>query len=127
MLANSLVEKLKTLSLTGSPVIKTGALAATHEIGVLVKSPLDGMKVDPEMPGYVTGAIQIVVRHKDPIAGDALAKEISTKLTVKGTPMPLTGYTLKCFYPMSEPIMFPPNDAALFEFSVTFQCHATSG
>lgn len=130
MLANDLADWIKSLNVTGIPqdadgnqIVRVTTLEADLADGVMVKSPLDGMFSTPELPGYMTGNIQVIVRSRDPLGGFDLADRLMTAMTVKpgAVPVDLAGYRLKGLSPTTgEPITYPVNDADLFEHSVNF-------
>jgi hypothetical protein len=124
MLANDIADRLKTIGVAGNPPIRVATLAADQAIGVVVKTPIGGMATTPEMPRYSTGAMQVLVRHKEAMTGYQMALDIMEALTVLGEPVELATYRIVTFYPVNEPIMFPSNLAGLFEFSINFMVHA---
>lgn len=132
MLVNEIANKIRSLNLDGMPldsagsqIIRVATLEADLPRGILVKTPIDGLMSNPEMPGYLKGTIQVIVRGTDPEADDALARSIMAGLRVIGEPLSLVNYRLNCFYPLNEePIMYPINDGGLFEHSINFECVA---
>lgn len=93
-------------------------------IGLL--EPLDGIKIDPHMPGFYKPDLKIIVRHNEIGAGKALSTQLMDLLTITGEEFyagtPERGRVmLKIFYPRSLPIQFPSLVGNTTEWSLNFQ------
>jgi hypothetical protein len=70
-------------------------MPADIDAGVLVRGPLDGIKVDHEIPGYFKAPIQVIYRHFDQDQGDTKARAIVAALTLHNREL-LDGATPVC-------------------------------
>lgn len=96
-------------------------------IGVMTRVPLQGLPIDPHIPNYYRGKMQVIVRHKDPVDGAALAARVQRILTVeRRETYPASderGEThLDLFLADTLPISFPRLDGNSFEWSQHFRC-----
>jgi hypothetical protein len=87
--------------------------------------PLDGVKIDPHLPGYYKPNLKIIVRHNEVGAGKKLATDIMNLLWLSAEEIheatPERGRVdLKIFYPKSLPIQFPSLIGNLTEWSLNF-------
>lgn len=95
------------------------------KIGVMMREPLDGVKVDPHLPCYHKPNLQMIVRHINPVAGAAMAMAVSDVLTINQVEnYPATAergkVQLNVFYPRTLPIRFPRLESDLIEWSINF-------
>lgn len=88
-------------------------------IGVLLLDPPSGAKIDAELPGYRASGFQVVVRHEEYRAGEALAKRISDVLKTERR-KEVSGVVINFVHPRHEPIVFPRSGGGRLEFSVNF-------
>lgn len=100
------------------------------KVGVMMKSPLAGVKVDPHLPGYYTPALQIIVRHNNPVAGNELANQLMKLLTVEKPETheatPERGRAqINLFFPLSLPIRYPRLTGDTIEWSLNFRTSFT--
>lgn len=96
-------------------------------IGVMTRIPLTGIPIDPYIPGYYKGEIQVVLRHTDPKEGQAVMMRVQKLLTVEATEVhPATEehgeLSLDLFIPKTLPISFPQLDGNAYEWSQHFDC-----
>jgi hypothetical protein len=94
-------------------------------VGVMMKAPLSGVRVDPHIKNYFKPTIQFIVRHTDPLAGDIMAINLMRALTIEGEETyPATAARgkaqLKVFYPRELPICYPRLDGGSIEWSINF-------
>lgn len=94
-------------------------------VGAFMRAPLDGIKINPSMPNWYTGEIQVITRHTDPVVGEDLASRIGDVLTIRAlTQFPmLTGYQdahVTKAQPLTLPIRFPRLQGNGLEFLQTF-------
>jgi hypothetical protein len=125
MLANDLANHIKTLALVGELPVRATILEAEEPNGIMVMTPLGGLNNVGEIPRYYQGSLQVLVRHQDPEEGYRIAEELMEALTVIGSPLTLENYRISFFRPRGLPIMYPVNDAGLYEHSVNFDGRAT--
>lgn len=95
--------------------------------GVLIRLPLIGIPIDHELPGYIKGRVQVIVRATAQSAGDALASEVMKALTIYATEYldPETGvFAMKINYLRADtlPIVYPRSVGNLKEWSINFDC-----
>lgn len=101
-------------------------MPADRRICVGLFEPLDGIKIDPHLPGLYKPNLKVIVRHDRIDLGKQLAADISRLLIVLGEEVyeatPERGRVrLKVFYPRSLPIQFPSLVGELTEWSINFQ------
>lgn len=124
MLANSIANYVRTLAFVGDTQIRAAALEATEPRGIMVMAPLAGFSKVGEIEKYVSGNLQLIIRDKDPIWGDDMARKLIDALEVIGTPRAVENYSIVMMRSRGEPIMYPVNDAGLFEHSINFNTRA---
>jgi hypothetical protein len=100
-------------------------MPADVRVGVLLKSPLTGIRFDPHMPGYHKPRLQVIVRHTDPVEGAAMAAAVMRALIIPGVEnYPATvergAVQLNLFYPDALPIRYPRLDGDTIEWSCNF-------
>lgn len=100
--------------------IRVAKLAADAQIGVLIKAPLEGFKTRPDVPGYFRGELQIIVRHTNPVLGNEIAQLLADELTLADTD--IGTYRIKQMYPLQLPVLYPANEADLYEIAINFDC-----
>lgn len=98
--------------------------------GVMIREPLTGVPVNPEIPGWYRVRLQVITRHVDPVAGRALALAVQQALTIQAPESyPASAERgaahLGLFYPDTLPIQFPRLEGNGFEWSQHF--HAAFG
>jgi len=94
--------------------------------GVMLREPLGGSRIDPELPGWRKTEFQVIVRDSDYARGRALALEISGALLNTGPE--LTDMTVRHLYPRADPYGYPLSIAALWEFQVVYDiCYIDTG
>lgn len=125
MLVNEIANHIKTLPFVDADIpVRVATLEASETKGIIVMTPLAGLSSNPELPNYFRGNVRIVVRDNSPEAGDALAELLMTAMEVKGAALILPNYKINQFISIHLPIMYPRNDAGLYEHSLTFDCVA---
>jgi hypothetical protein len=50
--------------------------------GLMIRLPLDGIPIDPDLPNYYKGDMQLIVRAETQAAGDALSANLQKLLTI---------------------------------------------
>lgn len=125
MIWDILVRKLEEagLGVAGTDIF-IGSMPADTTVGVMVKPPLVGIRIDQYIPGYYTPLVQIIVRHDDPVAGERYANEVAAALKMQNEYFDETSergaVSIKMFYPRDLPIRFPNLEGKGFEFSLNF-------
>lgn len=100
-------------------------MPADVRVGVMLKSPLTGVRVDECLPGYYKPRLQVIVRHTDPVEGAEKAKAVVAALTAAGVEhYPATtergAVQINRFYPDALPIRYPRLDGDTIEWSCNF-------
>lgn len=100
-------------------------IPAEVNFAIMLKAPLTGVVIDPYLPGYHKPIIQAIVRHTNPVEGEAIANQLSAALTIAAPEhYPANGgrgsVMLSLFYARTLPIMYPRQDGNTFEWSINF-------
>lgn len=128
MIFDILEGKLITAGFTSGVDLFRNYMPADKSVGVMSRVPLQGIPIDPYIPNYYKGEIQIIVRHKSPTEGAQMTRLIQNTLTVGGgcERYPATQergeVTLDLFIPLTLPISFPRLDGNGLEWSQYFKC-----
>lgn len=98
---------------------------ATVNKGIMLRSPLTGIVIDPHIPGFHKPLMQVILRDTDIAAGKVKAKQILDVLTVTEIKdYPATAdrmaVRLSVFYPKTLPIQYPRLDGNSVEWSMNF-------
>jgi hypothetical protein len=98
---------------------------AETRIGIMLRSPLTGVKIDPYIPGFYKPSLQVIVRHSDPVEGDRLANRLLDVLTITAPEIhdeteDRGQVKISVFYPRELPIQFPRLDGNGIEWSINF-------
>lgn len=93
--------------------------------GVLIRSPLTGVPIDPHIEGWHKVNMQVIIRHPDPVAGVTLANDVIRCLVVEKPETypasPERGPAhISMFYPRQLPIQFPLLEGNAIEWSINF-------
>lgn len=88
--------------------------------GILLRNPLQGTRIDYELPGYYKTQFKVIVRAQDYADGDAFTKSVFTSLT---SPSEQMLGTMRVVYmrPLTLPVVFPLSKGNLLEFSADFE------
>ena len=123
-----IIEDVLISKLTKSGLVVPGTtlfnamMPAEVSIGVMIKPPLTGIKIDPYIKDWHKTRMQIITRHIDPVEGEILANKICNELIVE---KPELHKTHNCkivrFYPEALPVQFPRLKGNGIEFSQHFQ------
>lgn len=97
------------------------------KVGAMVRVPLDGMRIDPHMPNYYRGKMQVITRHTNPVDGDLMANAITKVLIVQVPESYIASdergdARIMIFFPETLPIRFPSLAGNGFEWAQTFTC-----
>lgn len=127
MINDILEEKLQAAGFQPGVDLFRKYMPAQCDEGVMTRIPLQGLPIDPYIPNFYKGRVQVIVRHSDPEAGARLASKVQEILTVEGREIhPETSLRgeihLDVFQPETLPIDFPRLDGNGFEWSQHFTC-----
>lgn len=100
-------------------------MPAECDIGLMFRSPLEGIDVDPHMPGWFKPTLQLIVRHTSPVEGQKLCDDAIRVLLVRAEERhPATNEhgpaRIAAFYPAQLPIRYPTLEGNGIEWSVHF-------
>jgi len=96
-----------------------GEMPAVCKDGVLLMPPYHGAPIDHELRGLITTEFAYVVRAVDYDAGNALARDLITRLTVYGDTQIAGGTVLvKQMLPLNEPRPYRRSVGGYWEFEV---------
>ena len=87
-----------------------------NNVGIMLKEPGTGSKINYELPGFIKTSFQMVVRKKLYVDGKALITAAVAALTIDETT--LTGMYIKYMRPRHDPIQFPLTPGNNQEFLV---------
>lgn len=90
------------------------------QTAVLLRTPLQGTKIDYYLPGYFKTDFQVIVRTRDDEAGENLMRQVMNLLTFSN--LTLGGQAFKYCRPRSLPIAFPLSSGNMIEHTVMFDC-----
>ena len=101
------------------------SMPAEVKRGILIKSPIAGVKIDHELPGWYKPRLQIIVRSQTHLDGSTLSNAISNLFMTKQETIwrddsnnPV--FLIKHILPESLPIVYPRSDGNGLEFSINF-------
>jgi hypothetical protein len=102
------------------------SMPADAMIGVMIRTPLTGILIDPFIEGWHKTELQVITRHVDPVEGDKMANQVSKILLVEAPETyPATDERgaahLNVFYPLTLPIQYPRLEGNGLEFSQHFR------
>jgi hypothetical protein len=92
---------------------------------VLLRTPLQGTRINHELPGFYHADFTVIVRCVDYDAGEVLMKRIMDLLTFGEKT--IARQTFRYCRPQHLPVAFPLSDGNLIEYSVGFEaCYSES-
>ena len=125
MIWDILVRKLEEagLGVAGADIF-INSMPAETEVGIMIKPPLVGIRVNHYIPGYYTPVVQLIVRHTDPVIGEKMANDVVSALRILNESFDATSergaVNIKMFLPRELPIRFPNLQGGGYEFSLNF-------
>ena len=127
MIFDILENKLTAAGFVPGVSVFRNYMPADCSVGVMCRVPLQGIPIDPYIKDFYKGRMQVIVRHKDPVAGATMTDLVQKVLTVGSRethPASLERgeVNLDLFFPETLPITFPRLDGNGFEWSQHFQC-----
>ena len=105
-----------------NPTIFVTRMPSECTIGIMLRSPLDGVPVDANLPNYFHHHIQVVIRHNEQVAGDALAAQVQKTLTFYNRKFLDNDGKLVMqinhLFPVTLPRVYPTLDSLSIEWSM---------
>lgn len=126
MLANELTDRIRNLGLNPTGfALRTGRVEASNNRAIMVMLPLApySERTD-QMSGLYRGNQQIIVRSPDPEEAYGVSVAIQDGLRVEGHAVTMDKWTVTLFRAEGFPLLFPLNDADLYETSMRFDVSA---
>lgn len=95
-------------------------------VGVMLRSPLQGIPIDPFIVGWHKADLQVITRHTDPVEGEKLANNVTKVLLVEGpeyheATVDRGPVHINVFWPKTYPIRFPRLEGNGLEWSQHFR------
>lgn len=91
--------------------------------GIMVRSPLQGIKIDHYLPGFYCAKIQVIVRAQSQVNGEALAKQVMEAMQTSRNANWTDGTTtvfVRQSLPETLPVRYPRSDGNGIEWSMHF-------
>jgi hypothetical protein len=113
------------LGTTALPIFKNRMPAAVTR-GILLRTPIDGIPVDHNLPGFYKTKLQVIVRSATQADGDAISRAVMTALNTEVR----TIYNDADSNPIMQinylvvdrlPIVYPRDDSSTNEWSINFK------
>lgn len=125
MIYDILEDKLSTIGFEIGNTLFRNVFPGDVSIGIMIRTPLGGVKIDPGIPGWYRPDMQIVTRHIDPYDGYNMALQVQKVLTFQGSqsyPKSIDRGPAKLtlFFPETLPIQFPRLEGNGIEWSQMF-------
>ncbi|MBD9511632.1 hypothetical protein IB265_33290 [Ensifer sp. ENS10] len=95
------------------------------KIGVMIRTPLTGIEINPFIEGWHKTSMQVITRHVDPVEGARMAAHVSRLLIVEAPEKHEASDErgpahINVFYPSALPIQYPRLEGNGLEFSQHF-------
>lgn len=121
MNAMPLIERLQTagIGIPGTSLF-LNMMPTECELGVLLKPPLTGTKINYELPGYFKTGLQVVARSHDYAQGLDLVKRAVAALLIK-TEEQVGPMLIRYLRPRHQPVAFPLSEGNFIEFNVQME------
>lgn len=121
MNAMPLIERLQAAGVgTSGTSLFLNMMPTECELGVLLKPPLTGTKIDYELPGFFKTSLQVVARSHDYSTGLALCKQAVAALLIT-TDTVVGPMTIRFLRPKHQPVAFPLSEGNFIEFNVSME------
>lgn len=95
-------------------------MPAECKLGILLRSPLTGTRIDHELPGYYKTKFQVIVRTPDYVKGEELIKKTVEALTIKNDTQ-VGGMLVRYMRPCHKPVPYPLSGGGFIEFNVSME------
>ena len=92
-------------------------------LGVLLRNPLAGTKINYELPGYYKTIFKVIVRAQNYTDGTALMQTVYDTMTLTETVVGTM--TINFLRPLTMPASFPLSKGNLIEFAADFEVSFT--
>lgn len=121
MNAMPLIDRLETagVGVKGTSLF-LNMMPAKCELGVLLKPPLSGTKIDYELPGFFKTGLQVVARSHDYATGLALCKQAVAELLIQNDTQ-VGPMLIRYLRPKHQPVAFPLSEGNFIEFNVQME------
>lgn len=86
---------------------------------IMLRSPLSGVQIDHELPGYYKCQFMAIVRSPEYTTALARMQEVMLMLTIYNEE--LDDISVKHMYPVTLPISFPVSEGNFYEVQVNFE------
>lgn len=125
MIYDILIAKLEALGYVQGQSLFTGTIPGEINRAVMLRVPLEGVPIDPYIPGRYKGPVQVVVRDNDPGRGARDARAVQKVMTVDARQhfeaTPERGRVhLDQSQPRTLPVAYPRLESNIFEWAQTF-------
>jgi hypothetical protein len=121
----AIVKKIEDLALgVAGQSLFVHEMPAECKVGILVRLPLTGIKIDHELPGYHRGSTQFIVRAPSHTVGQPLADALLAAFTLNEVTLldaEGKGMHLKHMLPKTLPIVYRRSDGNGVEWSINFE------
>lgn len=119
----AIAKRIVDLGIAPTNIIFADEMQAQVTTGILIRSPLTGIPIDPELPNYFRGSIQVIVRSPKHELGETMSKALLDGLTIYNAPLldeNFKGMRIKRMVPKTLPIVYRRSDGNGKEWSINF-------
>lgn len=125
MIYDILLGKLEALGYVRGQTLFTGTIPGDVNRAVMLRVPLEGVKIDPYIPGRYSGPVQVVIRDTDVGRGDRAARAAQKALRVEAreryeATQERGRAHLDLCQPRTLPVVYPRLESNIFEWAQTF-------
>lgn len=92
-----------------------GEMPATCTRGILLMDTYSGSRIDHELPGWRDTGFRVVIRHDNYEAGEALAEQVSAKLTLQRN-VQMGSILVRMMLPYNDPKPYRRSESGVWEF-----------
>ncbi len=100
------------------------SMPADVQQGIMLRDPLSGTPVDPDLPDYYRGKLQVIIRSTTHAAGEDLAKRVGQSMKMFNRKFyDLDGaleMKVNHIFPAQLPIVYPHTPSRSIEWSLNF-------
>lgn len=117
---DALAEHIEGLAIPDVPaLVYVQNIPSDVDEAIMIAGPPSGVDVDPELPRFLKGGFQMVVRAKTSSRAEVIAQTVSDAVETYET-VPGTIIEIRHIIPRHLPISFPRSDGDYFEAVVNF-------